>query len=98
MCVFLKQKTAYEVRISDWSSDVCSSDLLALLNTTEDRNRLVGRVRAGLTAQLGNSFALDFRLAGGNARSPVSTNQTLGNYGGRWDFNVDKAAGRKSVV
>src|SRR3546814_12947846 len=26
---FCKQKTAYEVRISDWSSDVCSSDLLA---------------------------------------------------------------------
>src|SRR3546814_16682364 len=25
----LKQKTAYEMRISDWSSDVCSSDLLA---------------------------------------------------------------------
>src|SRR3546814_13689381 len=25
--VFCKQKTAYEVRISDWSSDVCSSDL-----------------------------------------------------------------------
>src|SRR3546814_5323800 len=26
---FFKQKTAYEVRISDWSSDVCSSDLLS---------------------------------------------------------------------
>src|SRR3546814_15658452 len=25
---FIKQKTAYEMRISDWSSDVCSSDLL----------------------------------------------------------------------
>src|SRR3546814_5796504 len=25
--VFCKQKTAYEMRISDWSSDVCSSDL-----------------------------------------------------------------------
>src|SRR3546814_7150486 len=25
--LFFKQKTAYEVRISDWSSDVCSSDL-----------------------------------------------------------------------
>src|SRR3546814_3585315 len=25
--VFFKQKTAYELRISDWSSDVCSSDL-----------------------------------------------------------------------
>src|SRR3546814_10815705 len=29
VCVFFfKQKTAYEMRISDWSSDVCSSDLL----------------------------------------------------------------------
>src|SRR3546814_2775770 len=27
-CFFFKQKTAYEIRISDWSSDVCSSDLL----------------------------------------------------------------------
>src|SRR3546814_4629579 len=27
MVVFCKQKTAYEMRISDWSSDVCSSDL-----------------------------------------------------------------------
>src|SRR3546814_10494581 len=27
---FFKQKTAYEMRISDWSSDVCSSDLTAL--------------------------------------------------------------------
>src|SRR3546814_10234367 len=25
---FVKQKTAYDMRISDWSSDVCSSDLL----------------------------------------------------------------------
>src|SRR3546814_6890754 len=29
--VFFKQKTAYEMRISDWSSDVCSSDLPGLL-------------------------------------------------------------------
>src|SRR3546814_9267453 len=28
---FFKQKTAYELRISDWSSDVCSSDLDQLL-------------------------------------------------------------------
>src|SRR3546814_7389796 len=27
-CFFSNQKTAYELRISDWSSDVCSSDLL----------------------------------------------------------------------
>src|SRR3546814_7712485 len=30
VCFFFKQKTAYEMRISDWSSDVCSSDLLLL--------------------------------------------------------------------
>src|SRR3546814_4920722 len=32
LCVvfFCKQKTAYEMRISDWSSDVCSSDLAEL--------------------------------------------------------------------
>src|SRR3546814_19071437 len=32
---FFKQKTAYEMRISDWSSDVCSSDLKA---SDSDRN------------------------------------------------------------
>src|SRR3546814_1176083 len=30
LCVCFKQKTAYEMRISDWSSDVCSSDLTRL--------------------------------------------------------------------
>src|SRR3546814_7364060 len=30
---FFKQKTAYEMRISDWSSDVCSSDLLKRLRS-----------------------------------------------------------------
>src|SRR3546814_3908875 len=31
MFFFFKQKTAYEMRISDWSSDVCSSDLRRLM-------------------------------------------------------------------
>src|SRR3546814_7568628 len=30
MMFFYKQKTAYDMRISDWSSDVCSSDLIAV--------------------------------------------------------------------
>src|SRR3546814_998222 len=34
---FFKQKTAYEMRISDWSSDVCSSDLEADLARLGDR-------------------------------------------------------------
>src|SRR3546814_6375359 len=31
LVVFFKQKTAYEMRISDWSSDVCSSDLIGVI-------------------------------------------------------------------
>src|SRR3546814_4643206 len=34
LCFFFKQKTAYEMRISDWSSDVCSSDLRVNSATT----------------------------------------------------------------
>src|SRR3546814_9588005 len=40
MFFFFKQKTAYEMRISDWSSDVCSSDL-------HDDARIVTRVEVG---------------------------------------------------
>src|SRR3546814_15371873 len=34
---FVKQKTAYEMRISDWSSDVCSSDLRSFQRDAIDR-------------------------------------------------------------
>src|SRR3546814_8646180 len=36
---FFKQKTAYEMRISDWSSDVCSSDLSRLNERLDARRR-----------------------------------------------------------
>src|SRR3546814_15558159 len=41
---FFKQKTAYEMRISDWSSDVCSSDL-------DLRERVVAAMASGLSAR-----------------------------------------------
>src|SRR3546814_2459786 len=56
---FFKQKTAYEMRISDWSSDVCSSDLrgdgvgqrlrhlLALDRPPAVREDALGRLQAG---------------------------------------------------
>src|SRR3546814_8514360 len=43
---FFKQKTEYEVRISDWSSDVCSSDL----DTVRDRRRLQQEYAVPLSA------------------------------------------------
>src|SRR3546814_5662374 len=39
-CILFKQKTAYEMRISDWSSDVCSSDLMNQRNQEEISNCL----------------------------------------------------------
>src|SRR3546814_13328962 len=49
---FFKQKTAYEMRISDWSSDVCSSDL---------------RLRYPCPAHRRSPMRLDRRLANGSA-------------------------------
>src|SRR3546814_1073109 len=40
-----KQKTAYEVRISDWSSDVCSSDLIAGMDE-------IGMINRGENAEI----------------------------------------------
>src|SRR3546814_7315853 len=40
---FCKQKTAYEMRISDWSSDVCSSDLKAADGFDNANNKAAGQ-------------------------------------------------------
>src|SRR3546814_10524048 len=39
--LFFKQKTAYEMRISDWSSDVCSSDLTVCTARRQCRDTLM---------------------------------------------------------
>src|SRR3546814_1526495 len=41
MCFFFKQKTAYEMRISDWSSDVCSSDLPPQIEMRQQQQRVL---------------------------------------------------------
>src|SRR3546814_4463997 len=49
---FFKQKTAYEMRISDWSSDVCSSDLLAAGTHRIEVETLPSSARPGAPAKL----------------------------------------------
>src|SRR3546814_20293276 len=44
---FFKQKTAYEVRISDWSSDVCSSDLRPVIGVAAATARPIDRETVG---------------------------------------------------
>src|SRR3546814_6276422 len=50
--LFFKQKTAYDMRISDWSSDVCSSDLFqlhlgALAQHVRQIRQCFGKIAAG---------------------------------------------------
>src|SRR3546814_9488299 len=59
---FFKQKTAYEMRISDWSSDVCSSDLLKALafdyHRFAKRNAALFKGQSGSTADWGQTRRL----------------------------------------
>src|SRR3546814_9866067 len=55
VCFFFKQKTAYEMRISDWSSDVCSSDLALALGLI---GFVVGKISATFAAPLFPKYVL----------------------------------------
>src|SRR3546814_7148522 len=61
VCVFFfKQKTAYEMRISDWSSDVCSSDLI----DGHLGEALIADAQKSISAhQLQHAAAVDGRVA-----------------------------------
>src|SRR3546814_5818099 len=52
---FIKQKTAYEMRISDWSSDVCSSDLW-LMAIYLDHSGNVARCVSAIEGGKGKAF------------------------------------------
>src|SRR3546814_5126198 len=62
---FVKQKTAYEMRISDWSSDVCSSDLTRRKSIVDVRNFPPGSV---LTENAMHSQILDGTRGAGMQR------------------------------
>src|SRR3546814_18709602 len=74
---FFKQKTAYEMRISDWSSDVCSSDLRHA-DLLARQQRLLGKAEA---LDLGEIFArlegrdVEGRGAGDRARRIVARDE-----------------------
>src|SRR3546814_4134713 len=52
---FFKQKTAYEMRISDWSSDVCSSDLTVWSNVSHP-NDFISDIMNNMFSSHGKRF------------------------------------------
>src|SRR3546814_10384269 len=74
LCIFFfffNQKTAYEMRISDWSSDVCSSDLF---DATE--NTLAAYAQAKYAVDLSSSISLD----GVVGVRYIRTDRTIGTF------------------
>src|SRR3546814_15663536 len=94
MFFFFKQKTAYEMRISDWSSDVCSSDLKdAGVDAAVDR--IARRI------ELGRQRRQTARQAAPKARQAVidadlKDRRMIGTIGKA--AGVNGVADRKSVV
>lgn len=62
----------------------------AFLNTTDDRNRLRVRVRFGFDTDLGSGFTSGVRVATGAGEVFITTNQTLGTYGQRYQIALDQ--------
>src|SRR3546814_10240477 len=90
LCFFFKQKTAYEMRISDWSSDVCSSDL------TDIRDEMQASF-------LEYAYSVIYSRALPDARDGLKPVQrrilyTMNDMGLRPDRGHVKSADRKSVV
>src|SRR3546814_11618145 len=103
---FFKQKTAYEMRISDWSSDVCSSDLSipAAVSATaqEDLSRAsatsiadVARLTPGLSYNSGNAGGLGAPTLRGvtNVTPPTFDN----NVGVFLDRSDERSVGKECV-
>src|SRR3546814_5575199 len=61
---FFKQKTAYEMRISDWSSDVCSSDLVDQVLGLRPGGALLKALTIGATSDLRDADWDAFRRTG----------------------------------
>src|SRR3546814_4586115 len=80
---FCKQNTAYEMRISDWSSGVCSSDLLAVFGVRPDLARqreegeTLGEIDLGRRQPLGQRGALRLVVALGLAEPQVDAEGAL---------------------
>src|SRR3546814_980323 len=79
---FFKQKTAYEMRISDWSSDVCSSDL-HLVDRTRS-HRLLPESSTNCAAPCHCTTACSSAIQDIPSIQRISVGRKAGNHGRRW--------------
>src|SRR3546814_5418332 len=88
LCFLFNQKTAYEMRISDWSSDVCSSDLLAEAEHTDDAHR-IGEIHERLNAIDAHAApARAARILVGLGFDEDMQHRALDSFSGGWRMRV----------
>src|SRR3546814_12200178 len=89
--LFFKRKTAYEMRISDWSSDVCSSDLMAATSDPVPNHISLPDVPGWTRVDYRPSYPWKPHFAGAD-------HELLGRYRNGGGLEADLAIDRKSVV
>src|ERR1051326_3734083 len=89
-CFFFKQKTAYEIKECDWSSDVCSSDLVDRhgLGVAAHRERGLEAERTGAAVGLAARRA---DVGGRRAEGPATGRLRVGGRAARRDDLLDHA-------
>src|SRR3546814_1054513 len=91
---FFKQKTAYEMRISDWSSDVCSSDLRNIerrCRPADDRADRALRVGGGI-------MDVDAISPRREQRRPGAADQSCANAGHRFRYRLRRGRSEERRV
>src|SRR3546814_1655132 len=91
---FFKQKTAYEMRISDWSSDVCSSDLLGVPGPTSVKRLLSFAARCGVGASAGVMKKYGFSIT--QLLTTAGPDKLVNNLAAGLD-QIGRASGRERV-
>src|SRR3546814_18269526 len=87
---FIKQKTGYELRISDWSSDVCSSDLQAAVDPDGAILVKARMIAEGAEEEL-EALRFDDRFAGGVVDDEVREIGLAGHRAQRGEFGYGEA-------
>src|SRR3546814_5528128 len=95
---FFQQKTAYEVRISDWSSDVCSSDLDVAQQDGRDELHRLYRHRRDRALRLAprDDAAGDIHLAQYPAAEDMPIGVDVGGPGDDAQYRVARAVGGRA--
>src|SRR3546814_7963506 len=98
---FVKQKTAYEMRISDWSSDVCSSDLFTNMFDLTGMTALVTGASGGIGSAIAQALAAQgarLAVSGSNADKLSAFRDTLGGDHVALPCNLGDAAAVDALV